>query len=59
MMVGSTVGKPGVWMASRLAYAAGVTGTLANFSLIAFSPFGSAAWEVGLRTRRDRPYHPE
>ena len=35
-MVVSTAGRPGVWMISRFAYAAGVTGTLANLLLIAF-----------------------
>jgi hypothetical protein len=41
-MVGSTAGRPGGWMVSRFAYAAGVTGTLANLLLIAFfaSRFG-------------------
>ena len=38
-MVGITGAKPGVWMASRFAYAAGVTGTLANIFLIAFFTF--------------------
>jgi hypothetical protein len=38
-MVVSTAGRPGVWMISRFAYAAGVTGTLANLLLIAFFAF--------------------
>ena len=35
-MVGSKSGKPGVRMAAGFAYAAGATGILANFFLIAF-----------------------
>ncbi len=39
MMAGGTAVKPGVWMASRCAYAAGVTGTLANLLLVALFTF--------------------
>jgi hypothetical protein len=38
-MAGGTMVKPGLWMASRFAYAAGVTGTLANLLLIVFFVF--------------------
>ncbi len=39
MMVVSTAVRPGVWMASLFAYAAGITGTLANLFLIVFFAF--------------------
>jgi hypothetical protein len=38
-VAGGTMVKPGLWMASRFAYAAGVTGTLANLLLIDFFVF--------------------
>jgi len=34
MMAGGTVGKSRVWMVSRFAYAAGVTGTLAEYVIV-------------------------
>jgi hypothetical protein len=33
-MIGSKADKPGAWWAALSAYAAGVTGTLANFVLL-------------------------
>lgn len=48
MTVGSTVAKPGVWMASRFAYAAGLTGTLAHLFLIAFFAFRFSGLDGGI-----------